>query len=85
VDGETGFLARDEDLAAYTAKLVRLVTDRDQRIEMGKQASLAVEKYSIERTVIEIMGYYQKVIQSSLGRKRSLRTRLNRFLDRWIG
>ncbi len=85
VDGETGFLARDEDLAAYTAKLVRMVTDQEKRIEMGKQAKLAVEKYSIDRTVIEILEYYRKVLQSSKGRKRSLRSRLNRVLDRWMG
>jgi glycosyltransferase involved in cell wall biosynthesis len=85
VDGETGFLARDEDLAAYTAKLVRMITDQEKRIEMGKQAKLAVEKYSIDRTVIEILEYYRKVLQSSKGRKRSLRSRLNRVLDRWMG
>ena len=84
VDGETGFLARDEDLAAYTAKLVRLVTDHDKRVEMGKQARIASSRYSIERTVVEILEYYQKVIQVSTGRKRSLRTRINRILDRWM-
>jgi 1,2-diacylglycerol 3-alpha-glucosyltransferase len=85
VDGETGFLAKDEDLAAFTAKLVRLVTDHDKRIEMGKQARLAAEKYSIDRTVVQILEYYQQVIQTSTGRKRSLTMRFNRMLDRWFG
>lgn len=85
VDGETGFLARDEDLAAYTAKLVRLVTDHEKRTEMGKKARLSAEKYSIERTVVQILDVYRQVIQASAGQKRSLRTRINRMLDRWIG
>jgi glycosyltransferase involved in cell wall biosynthesis len=82
-DGKTGFLSNGDDLAGFTAKMVRLVTDRDKRIEMGVQASEASERYSIERTSRQLLECYQKVISDSGNRKRSLRVRLNRLLGNW--
>ncbi|MGW8249314.1 MAG: glycosyltransferase, partial [Anaerolineales bacterium] len=38
VNGETGFLSETDDLAGFTAKMVRLVTDHEKRAAMGLQA-----------------------------------------------
>lgn len=83
-DGNTGFLSEKDDLAGFTAKLVRLVTDHEKRVEMGLQASEASNIYSIERTSLQLLECYQKVVAESGNRKRSLRVRLNRLLGNWI-
>jgi glycosyltransferase involved in cell wall biosynthesis len=81
VDGETGFLSM-EDLAAFTAKMVRMVTEHDLRCEMGKKAQIASAAYSIDRTTQIMLGHYQRVIDQASRRKRGLRARLGRLLDR---
>jgi glycosyltransferase involved in cell wall biosynthesis len=82
-DGETGFLVREEELASFTAKLVRLVVNHDERKTMGVQASKVVEKYSINRTTEMMLEYYQGIIEIAGRRKRRLRTRMIRWLDRF--
>ena len=80
-DGKTGFIVPEEDLAAFTAKMVRLVTDHEQRRAMGQRARLAVEAYHIERTTQMMLVRYEKVIRQSDGRKRNFRARLYRMAD----
>ena len=81
VDGETGYLAKDEDLAAFTAKLVKLIADGDKRKEMGNQGRLLSEQYSIERTSEIILDYYRNIIRKSEGRKRGIRMRMNKLFS----
>ncbi len=81
VDGVTGFLST-EDLAAYTAKMVRLVTEHDLRWRMGAEACKASAQYAIERTTQLMIDHYQRVVKQSLGRKRGLRARFARLKDR---
>jgi glycosyltransferase involved in cell wall biosynthesis len=83
VNGETGFLVDEEDLAAFTAKMVRLVTEHAQRKEMGRRARQAVQTFSIEHTTEMMIERYQRAIVKSAGRKRTIRARLMRFLDGW--
>ncbi len=82
-DGVTGYLARDEDLAAFTAKMIRLTTEDDLRRQMGEQAAEAARNYAIDRTARLLEAQYEKVISQAQKKKRSLRMRMNRFLDRW--
>ena len=82
-DGETGFLIREQDLAGYTAKMVRLVVDHDGRKRMGTQARKAVEQYDIERTTQLMLEQYQRVIREASGRTRGFRARFTRLADRW--
>jgi glycosyltransferase involved in cell wall biosynthesis len=82
-DGVTGLLAEEEDLAVFTAKMVRLVTDHRQRGEMGQCARRTAENYAIERTTQMLLERYQAVVQKAGGRKYGLRAKLQRFLDRW--
>jgi len=80
-DGETGFITSEEDLASFTAKMVRMVVDRECRQKMGVQARHAAQNYSIQRTSRLLLECYQKAIQKSSVRKRTLRFRVTRFLD----
>lgn len=81
IDGETGFLS-NEDLAAYTAKLVRLVSDGELRRKMGGQARKASQLYDIKRTTKLMEEKYEQLIWETRWRKRKLRSRMYRFLDR---
>ena len=82
-DGLTGLLAEEEDIAIFTAKLVRLITEHQQRREMGKRARQAAENYAIERTSQMMVERYQGVIRKAGGRKHGIRATLRRILDRW--
>jgi glycosyltransferase involved in cell wall biosynthesis len=81
--GETGFLVPEEDLAAFTARMVRLVTDAEERRAMGEKARQAVKKYSIERTSQIMLEHYTTVTRQAQGNKNSLRARWQRLRDEW--
>lgn len=80
-DGETGYIVGEEDLAAFTAKMVRLVTQHDERRRMGSKARVSVERFSLENTVQMMVERYQRIVAQASARKRSLRVRYTRFLD----
>jgi glycosyltransferase involved in cell wall biosynthesis len=82
-DGETGFLAREEDLAAFTAKMVRLVTDHNLRKEMSLRAIQSVNKYAIESTTQAMGERYEKVVSKAEKRKRGVRAQLTRLIGKW--
>jgi 1,2-diacylglycerol 3-alpha-glucosyltransferase len=81
-DGETGLLAAEEELAGFTAKMVRLVVDCESRQKMGQNARQAARNYAIENTTQMMMDHYKQVIRQAAGRQRSLRVRLTRWMDR---
>jgi glycosyltransferase involved in cell wall biosynthesis len=81
-DGETGLLAVEEELAGFTAKMVRLVVDCESRQKMGQNARQAAKSYAIENTTQMMMDHYKRVIRQSVGRQRTLRVRLTRWMDR---
>jgi glycosyltransferase involved in cell wall biosynthesis len=80
-DGVTGLLVPEEDLAAFTAKMVWLVTEHDRRREMGCRASEAAQAYAIERTTRMMVDCYQSVIEAAKHRKQPLRSRILRYID----
>jgi glycosyltransferase involved in cell wall biosynthesis len=81
IDGVTGFLS-SEDLAAFTAKMVRLVTEHELRRKMGMEACKQASIYAIGRTTQIMLEQYRKVIGRTLWRKRGLRARMARLIDR---
>ena len=81
VDGETGFIVANEDLAAYTAKLIRLVTRHKPRRQMGEQARQVSQAYAIERTTTLMLEQYQNVIKRVASRRVGIQARLRRFLE----
>jgi len=82
-DGETGYLA-DNDMAAFTAKMVRLVTIGAERREMGRKARLAAEPYSIERTTELMIAEYAALAAKFQPERRSWRSRMRRLVDKWF-
>lgn len=81
IDGQTGYIVAEEDLAAFTAKMVRLVTEHDERRRRGVQARLSVNQFSLDHTVQMMLERYRSVIMQSSGRKRNWRVRYTRFMD----
>ncbi len=82
-DGKNGFLVKSEDLAAFTAKMIRLATDGELRRSLSVQACKTSEQYAIERTTQHLVEVYRRLVHDSVGRKRSLKARLYRFFDNW--
>jgi glycosyltransferase involved in cell wall biosynthesis len=82
-EGVTGFLISEVDLAAYTAKLVRLVTDHAYRKTMGEEAAVTAQKYAIENTIAMMMERYEKVVASGEKTQKGIRARFARLYDRW--
>jgi glycosyltransferase involved in cell wall biosynthesis len=80
-DGVTGYLVREEDLAAYTAKLVKLISQPEQRRVMGKNAQAAAENFAIENTCERMIELYQMVIQKKAMKRMSFSVRVRRLFD----
>jgi glycosyltransferase involved in cell wall biosynthesis len=81
-DGETGFLAPEVDLASFTAKMVRLVVNHEERRQMGAQARQTADQYAIEQTTQLMLKRYQNVISMAEGRSHGWRARFMRWWDR---
>jgi glycosyltransferase involved in cell wall biosynthesis len=75
-DGITGYLAPEEDMAAFTAKLSRIVTDSENREKMSRQAKQAASLYAIENTTEIILEHYQELWNNFAGRKQGILSRL---------
>lgn len=68
-DGITGFISSN-NLAVYTAKMARLVSEPQLRQKLGNSANLAAEEYAIEKTVQKVLVQYQRLIAESSYRQR---------------
>jgi 1,2-diacylglycerol 3-alpha-glucosyltransferase len=82
-DGKTGLLVKEEDLATFTAKLVRLIAEPQWREAMGQNARQSAEKYAIEKTSGVLVKKYQEVVAQKLSSNPGMHVMLTRFLDRW--
>jgi len=80
-DGETGFIVADQDLAAYTAKLIRLVTQHKLRRQMGDRARQASQVFAIENTTSMMLEQYHHVIARVADRRIGIGTRIRRFME----
>jgi glycosyltransferase involved in cell wall biosynthesis len=74
-DEVTGFLAT-EDLASFTAKMVRLAAGNDQRKRMGQAAQKAVEVYDIQRTSDLVVAHYERLIERRAHRGKATGNRI---------
>lgn len=81
-EGVSGFLSSD-DLATYTAKMMRMVSDREKRLAMGKNAQQAVTMFDINRTVHLTLEHYDHLVIDRKKQSRGVRARVIRLLDRW--
>jgi glycosyltransferase involved in cell wall biosynthesis len=69
VDDATGFLTAP-DLAAFTAKLMRLVMEPDTRRRLAENAREAAKAYDIQRTAREVLVEYERLVAESVQRMR---------------
>lgn len=83
-DGRTGLLSLDEDVAVFTAKMVRMVIDIEGRREMGARAREVSTNYAIERTTKILLDHYQALISESMDRHHGFRQRFSLLLDRFF-
>jgi len=81
-DGVSGFLVGEEDMAAFTAKMARLISNSEERLKMGENAQRESERFSIDQTGTKMVEIYQKAIEGKAQRRRSLSVRFRRLLDR---
>ncbi len=70
-DGDTGYLVPHEDIASFTAKMVRLVREDDLRRQMGERAFQAAAIYDIGQTTAAMEQQYQNVIAQAKSHKRN--------------
>lgn len=75
VDGRNGFLCPSEDLTLFTARMMRLLMDKEKRQSMGQAARADSEFYSIHRTAHMMLERYQMVVDRAAARKKNKRTR----------
>jgi 1,2-diacylglycerol 3-alpha-glucosyltransferase len=80
-DGITGLISPD-DVAALTGKLILLATNHELRQKLGQQAVNASKKYDIQTTTGTLLEHYQRLIESSDNRRRGVRQKVTRLLDR---
>ena len=80
-DGEDGFVVKEKDIAAFTAKMIRLASDADLREKMSLAAKSTSNKYDYKRTTQQMYELYERVIQNTTDQRRSLRARWIRFWD----
>jgi 1,2-diacylglycerol 3-alpha-glucosyltransferase len=72
-DGETGLLSMN-NLADFTARMVKLVTEKDLRREMGYKARLSAENYAIEKTAMLILEEYERLTSNALHPKNEVKS-----------
>ncbi|OGO27639.1 MAG: hypothetical protein A2W33_00915 [Chloroflexi bacterium RBG_16_52_11] len=82
-DGVTGLLVQSEDIASFTAKMARMVTNHIERRKMGERASVEAEIYDIRVTTKNILEHYTTVIENTGLRKLTLRDRFIRLREHW--
>ncbi|MGD8749990.1 MAG: glycosyltransferase [Anaerolineales bacterium] len=82
-DSVSGLISPEEDLAMFTAKMVRMISDQELRREMGVQARETSNNYAIENTTRIMEALYEEVVSQSIRRKRTLRARISQFVGRW--
>ena len=81
VDGKTGFLVSD-DIAAFTAKMTRLLIEDAERKNMSQQAKIEARKYAIERTSKILVDRYVDVVERKKEEEKSLLTKVILFYDK---
>jgi 1,2-diacylglycerol 3-alpha-glucosyltransferase len=81
-DGYSGFLS-NEDLATFTAKMMRLADDRELRLSMGKNARQAAQIFDINRTVNLTLEQYHLLTNYKQKWPLGLQSRVKRIFDRW--
>jgi 1,2-diacylglycerol 3-alpha-glucosyltransferase len=81
-DNVTGLISTD-DMAVFTARMVRLATDRTLRQQMGQAAMQASRQYAIERTVKLMMERYERVVDQAAPKKQGIQFFVRSKVEKW--
>lgn len=81
IDGVTGLLSAN-DLAEFTAKLVRVVTDKELRQAFGEASIEAAGRYAVARTTTNLLTHYQRLLDQSKSQKVGLWGTLRNLITR---
>ncbi len=79
-DGKTGYLSTN-DIAVFTAKMTRFITQSELRKQMSRNAQQAAEKYAIEHTTAMMAKHYQNITEHSNRQKRGIMARFSNMLN----
>jgi 1,2-diacylglycerol 3-alpha-glucosyltransferase len=79
LDGETGLLVATEDLASFTALMVRMVRERELRQRMGENATQSSRDFAIERTTVMIEERYLRVIEDANSQRQGFWHRISKI------
>lgn len=61
IDGESGFLVHPKDHSLYAEKINELITDKNQVLQLGKNARTRVENvFDIRKTVLQNIEFYKQ-------------------------
>lgn len=81
-DGVSGLLAPEEDLAAFTALLARMILEAEDRQQMSYQARVKAQSYAIEHTGQILLEHYERLIATAKPRRQKRPARIgNRNRD----
>jgi len=81
LDGISGLLSSD-DLAAFSAKMTRLCLDADLRKKMSLAARKESQRYDIQRTSQAMLGHYQRLVNESGPKRRTLSQQIKSLFER---
>jgi len=65
VDDDNGFLS-PPDMAAFTAKLMRLVMEKDTRQRLGARARETAQTYDINKTAAQVLAEYERLVEENV-------------------
>lgn len=69
VDGETGFLVAEGDIAAMADRMIRLATDPGLAARLGRAAEKRIHaQFSLDKSVAGLWGIIEGVIEEGLSR-----------------
>lgn len=78
-DGVNGLLAPTQDLAIFTAKIARIVSDHEFRRHLATNARESAHAYSISRTGIIMLSHYERLFAEAQKKKRKFRINFRRI------
>ena len=83
IDPEVNGILVKEDIAEYTAQMVRLVREHDMRKKMGVAARESAKRFDITHTNELMIAAYTEVAEAASRQRLTLQTTITRLLDSW--
>ena len=82
IPGETGYLVEKDDLEGFRTKMIELVMNEEDRQRLGRNASVEVERYSIQNTVHLLEQLYLDVLEQAGRREHGFKPWITQKLEK---